>query len=134
MQTSSEDTHHGKSTPKYRLSLLSNIPSRIIKDNADISQILFISALIIQFISSLFHQPFSWQISLLFLRSVTETLSYRTVSILLNILNICEWSMFCFISNFMDSCLTKQQCWIRKWNSTQYCPFVPLQKWKKCSI
>ena len=90
MQTSSEDIHQGKSTPKYRLSLLSNIPSRIIKDNADISQILFIPALIIQFISSIFHQPFSWQISLLFLRRVTETLSYRTVSILLNILNICE--------------------------------------------
>lgn len=106
-QKFSEDTHHGKSTQKNSLSLFSNIPSRIIQGNADISQIFFILSLIIKFISSNFHQPFSWKISLLFLRRVTETLSYRTRSKLSNIFKICQWCMFCFISNIMESCLAK---------------------------
>ena len=56
----------------------SDIPSRFIRKNADISQILFIPVLIIRFISLFqsvyFHQSLKWEISLLSLKMVTEIL------------------------------------------------------------
>ena len=96
------------------------------------SQVFFILALIIQFISLSLDQSLNCQILLLLLKRVTNSKErYRPVGILSNISKIFERSIFCQVSSFMDSKLKRQQFAIRKGYSTQYCLLVMLEKCKK---
>ena len=109
----------------------SDIPSRIIKENADI----FTGILHSSFSNSIYQCEFS---SILKLANITPVfkerdrnfIDHRPVSILSNISKIFEWCMFRQISSFMDSYLSKQQCGFRKGYSPQYCLLVMLKKWK----
>ena len=56
--------------------------------------------------------------------------NHRPISILSNISKIFERCMFCQISSFLDSYLSKQQCGFRKGYRPQYCLLVVLEKWK----
>ena len=110
----------------------SDIPSRIIKTNADI----FTHFLHSSFDNSIYQSKFP---SILKLANITPVFkkgdrnskeNYRPVSILPNISKIFEQSMFRQISSSMDSYLSKQQCRFRQGYSTQYCLLVILEKWK----
>ena len=101
----------------------SDIPSRIIKQNADVFTDILPSSF-----NNLIYQSQSApifklvNISLAFKkgdRSFKE--NYRPVSILSNISKIFERCMFPQISRFVDSYLTKKQCGFRKGYSPQYC-------------
>ena len=108
----------------------SDIPSRIIKQNADV----FTDILPSSFNNLIYQSQFALifklvNISLAFKkgdRNFKE--NYRPVSILSNISKIFEQCMFRQISRFMDSYLTKQQCGFRKGCSPQYCLLVMLEK------
>ena len=101
----------------------SDIPSRIIKQNADV----FTDILPSSFNNLIYQSQFALifklvNISLAFKkgdRNFKE--NYRPVSILSNISKIFEQCMFRQISRFMDSYLTKKQCGFRKGYSPQYC-------------
>ena len=110
----------------------SDIPSGIIKENADI----FTDILHSSFNNSIYQSEFP---SILKLANITPVFkkgdrnskeNYRPVSILSNISKIFERCMFRQISSFMDSYLSKQQCGFRKDYSPQYCLLVMLEKWK----
>ena len=95
------------------------------------SQIFFIPVLIIRFISLNFHQSLNWQISLLSLQKVKEILrktmtSQHTFKHLKNVWTMKGSSNF----QFLDSCLSKQQCGFRKGYNPQYLLLVMLEKWK----
>ena len=101
----------------------SDIPSRIIKQNADVFTDILPSSF-----NNLIYQSQSApifklvNISLAFKkgdRNFKE--NYRPVSILSNISKIFERCMFPQISRFVDSYLTKKQCGFRKGYSPQYC-------------
>ena len=110
----------------------SDIPSRIIKENADI----FIEFLHSSFNNLTYQSEFPPILKLANISPVFKKgdrnfkENYRLVSILSNISKIFEWCIFCQISSFMDSYLSKQQCGFRRGYSKQYCLFVMLGKWK----
>ena len=90
----------------------SDIPSRIIKENADI----FTDFLHSSFNNSIYQSKFP---SVFKLANITAVMkkgdrnskkNYRSVSILSNILKIFEWCMFRQISSSMDFDLSKLQC------------------------
>ena len=111
----------------------SDIPSRIIKKNADI-------------FTDFFHSSFSYwiffQSEFPFIFNLASVIpvfekgdsnskeNYRPVNICSYISKIIERCMFCQISSFMDSHLAKQQRGFRKGYSTQYCLLVMLEEWK----
>ena len=101
----------------------SDIPSRIIKQNADVFTDILPSSFNNLIYQSQFAPIFKLvNISLAFKkgdRNFKE--NYRPVSILSNISKIFEQCMFRQISRFMDSYLTKKQCGFRKGYSPQYC-------------
>ena len=101
----------------------SDIPSRIIKQNADVFTDILPSSFNNLIYQSQFAPIFKLvNISLAFKkgdRNFKE--NYRPVSILSNISKIFEQCMFRQISTFMDSYLTKKQCGFRKGYSPQYC-------------
>ena len=110
----------------------SDIPSKIIKENADI----FTDFLFSSFNNSINNSEFP---SVLKLANVIPVFkkgdknskeNYRPVSILSNISKIFERCIFRQISNFMDTFLSKYQCGFRKGYSTQYCLLAMLEKWK----
>ena len=101
----------------------SDIPSRIIKQNADVFTDILPSSFNNLIYQSQFAPIFKLvNISLAFKkgdRNFKE--NYRPVSILSNISKIFEQCMFRQISRFIDSYLTKKQCGFRKSYSPQYC-------------
>ena len=101
----------------------SDIPSRIIKQNADVFTDILPSSFNNLIYPSQSAPIFKLvNISLAFKkgdRNFKE--NYRPVSILSNISKIFEQCMFRQISRFMDSYLTKKQCGFRKGYSPQYC-------------
>ena len=101
----------------------SDIPSRIIKQNADVFTDILPSSFNNLIYQSQFAPIFKLvNISLAFKkgdRNFKE--NYRPVSILSNISKIFERCMFPQISRFVDSYLTKKQCGFRKGYSPQYC-------------
>ena len=112
-----------------------DIPSRIITENADIFTVFLHSS----FNNSIYQSEFP---SILKLANITPVFekgdrnskeNYRPVNIPSNISEIFEQCMFCQISSFMDSYLSKQQCGFRNGYSTQYCLLVILEKWKNAA-
>ena len=59
--------------------------------------------------------------------------NYRPVSILSNISKIFERCMFCQISSFVDSYLSKQQCGLRKCYTPHNCLLMMLEKRKNAA-
>ena len=109
-----------------------DIPTKIVKENADI----FTNVLISNFNDSIKKSNFS---SILKNATITPVFkkgdrdskdNYRPVSILPNIYKIIERCIFCQLSNFMDQLLSKYQCGFRKGYSMQYCLLAMLEKWK----
>ena len=109
-----------------------DIPSKIIKENADI----FTDFLLSSFNNIVSNSVFP---SALKLANVIPVFkkgdknakeNYRPVSILSNISKIFERCIFRQISDFMDTFLSKYQCGFRKGYSTQYCLLAMLEKWK----
>ena len=95
---------------------VSVIPSRVIKENVDI---------LTDFLHSSFNNSiYQSQFPPIFKRENFTPVfkkggrnsgeNHRPVSIVSNISKIFEQCMFCQISSFMNSYLSKQQCWFRK--------------------
>ena len=109
-----------------------DIPTKIVKENADI----FANVLVSNFNDSFEKSNFP---SILKDATITPVFkkgdrnskdNYRPVSILSNISRIFERCIFRQLSNFMDQFLSKYQCGFRKGYSTQYCLLAMLEKWK----
>ena len=108
------------------------MPSRIIKENADI----FTNILHSSFNNSIYDSEFP---SILKLANIAPIFkkgdrnskeNHRPASILLTISKIFERCLFCQMCSFMDPYLSKQQCGFRKGYSPQYCLLVMLEKSK----
>ena len=109
-----------------------DIPSKIIKENADI----FASFLHSSFNTSVTNSEFP---SVLKQTNITPVLkkgeryskdNYRPVSILPNLSKIFEPCMFRQINAHVDAFLSKHQCGLRKGYSTQQCLLAMLEKWR----
>ena len=109
-----------------------DIPTKIVKENADI----FANVLVSNFNDSFEKSNFP---SILKNATITPVFkkgdrnskdNYRPVSILPNISKIFERCIFRQLSNYMDQFLSKFQCGFRKGYSTQYCLLSMLEKWK----
>ena len=109
-----------------------DIPTKIIKDNADI----FANVLVSSFNDSIEKSNFP---SILKNASITPVFkkgdrnskdNYRPVSIPPNISKIFERCIFRQLSNYMDQFPSKFQCGFRKGYSTQYCLLSMFEKWK----
>ena len=109
-----------------------DIPSKIIKENADI----FASFLHSSFNTSVTNSEFP---SVLKQANITPVFkkgeryskdNYRPVSILPNVSKIFERCMFRQINEYMDVFLSKHQCGFRKGYSTQQCLLAMLEKWR----
>ena len=110
-----------------------DIPTKIIKENADIfSDLLFASYSASVVKSSKFP-------SILTLADIIPVIkkgdkecknNYQPVNILPNTSKIFERIIFRQISNYMESFLSKYQRGFRKGFSTQYCLLFMLEKWK----
>ena len=107
-----------------------DIPSKIIKENADI----FASFLHSSFNTSVTNSDFP---SVLKQANITPVFkkgeryskdNYRPVNILPNVSKIFEQGVFRQINEYMDMFLLKHQCGFRKGYSTQQCLLVMLEK------
>ena len=110
-----------------------NIPTKIVKENADI----FANVLVSSFNDSTEKSNFPY-----ILKNASRTPlfkkgdrnskdNYRQVSVLPNIFKIFERTIFRQLSNYMDQLLSNFQCGFRKGYSTQYCLLLSmLEKWK----
>ena len=109
-----------------------DIPTKIVKENADI----FANVLVSNFNDSIEKSNFpsilkNATITPVFKKSDRNSKdNYRPVSILPNISKIFERCIFRQLSNYMDQFLSKFQCGFRKGYSTQYCLLSMLEKWK----
>ena len=108
-----------------------DIPSKIIKENADI----FASFLHSSFNTSVTNSEFP---SVLKQANITpvfkkgerySTDNYRPVSILPNVPKIFERCMFCQINEYMDAFLSKYRCGFRKGYNIQQRFLAMLEKW-----
>ena len=109
-----------------------NIPSKIIKENADI----FASFLHSSFKTSITNSEFP---SVLTQANITPVFkkaeryskdNYWPVSILPNVSKILERCMCRQINEYVDVFLSRYQCDFRKNYSTQQCLFAMLEKWR----
>ena len=109
-----------------------DIPSKIIKENADI----FASFLHSSFNTSVTNSEFP---SVLKQANITPVFkkgerylkdNYRPVSILPNVSKIFERCMFRQINEYMNVFLSRHQCGFRKGYSTQQSPLTMLEKWR----
>ena len=109
-----------------------DIPTKIVKENADI----FANVLVSNFNDSIEKSNFP---SILKNATITPVFkkgdrhskyNYRPVSILPNISKLFERCIFRQLSNFMDQFLSKYQCGFREGYSMQYCLLAMLEKWK----
>ena len=109
-----------------------DIPSKIIKENADI----FANFLHSSFNTSVTNSEFP---SVLKQANITPAFktgekyskdNYRPVSILPNVSKKFERCMFRQINEYMDVFLSKHQCSFRKGYSTQQCLLTMLEKWR----
>ena len=109
-----------------------HIPTKIVKENADI----FANVLVSNFNDSFEKSNFpsiskNATITSVFKKGDRNSKdNYRSVSILPNISKIFERCIFRQLSNYMDQFLSKFQCGFRKGYSTQYCLLSMLEKWK----
>ena len=108
----------------------SDIPSRNIKENADI----FTDILHFSFNNSIYQSEFPSILKLANIapvfKMVTEILRKTIDQILSNTSKIFEQYMFVEISSFTDSYLSKQQCGFAKDYNPSYCLLVMLERWK----
>ena len=109
-----------------------DIPTKLIKDNADIfAEFIFIS------LNKCIEQSvFPSKLKLANITPVHKKNSksskenYRPVSILSNISKVYEKFMFKQMSEYFESFLSKYQCGFRKGYSAQHCLLSMLEKWK----
>ena len=116
----------------FKACLDTDIPTKIVKENADIFANVFIS----NFNDSIEKSNFP---SILKNATITPVFkkgdrnskdNYRPVSILPNISKIFERCIFRQLFNFMDQFLPKYQCGFHKGYSTQYCLLAMFERWK----
>ena len=109
-----------------------DIPTKIIKDNADIFSDFLLSGFNNSITTFIFPSNLIQAILTPVFKKGDENSkeSYRPVSILPNISKIFERFLFKQISNFMEPFFSKQQYGLRKGYSTQYCRLSMLEKWK----
>ena len=116
-----------------RLFRSNDIPTKIIKDNAD-------------FFSDILHHTVNTSINNDFFPDImkiadikpafkngskTDKSNYRPVSILSNISKIYENCLYEQLSNFFEDIFSKYQCGFRKGISAQNCLTVLIEKWKR---
>ena len=108
------------------------IPTKIIKDNADIFSDFLLSGFNNSITTSIFPSRFRQAIITPVFKKEDKNAkeNYEPVSILPNISKIFKQFLFKQISNFMEPLFSKQPCVFRKGYSTQYCLLSILQKWK----
>ena len=109
-----------------------DIPRKVIKDNADIFSDFLLSGFNNSIKTSIFPSSLKQAIITPVFKKGDKNSkeNYRPVSILPNISKIFERLLFKQISNFMEPLFSKQQCGFRKGYSTQYCLLSMLEKWK----
>ena len=109
-----------------------DIPTKIIKENADI----FADILLASFNDSVKKSNFpsslrKANITPVFKKGYRNSKdNYRPVSILPNMSKMFERSIFCQLYGFMFEFLSKYQCSFRKGHSTQHWLLAMLEKWK----
>ena len=114
-----------------KVSLDTDIPTKILKDNADIFSDFFLSGFNNSITTSIFPSSQQAIIRPVFKKGDKNSKeNYRPVSLLPNISKIFEQLLFKQISNFMEPLFSKQQCGFGKGYSTQYCLLSMLKKWK----
>ena len=109
-----------------------DIPTKIIKDNADIFSDFLLSGFNNSITTFIFPSSLKQAIlTPIFKKGEKNSKeNYRAFSRLPNISKIFERFLFKQISNFMEPFFSKQQCGFRKGYSTQYCFLSMLEKWK----
>ena len=112
----------------------SDIPVKIIKDNADIfSEFIFHN-----FNNSIFDATFPSELKNVNVIPVFKKKdrinveNYRPVSILPNLSKIYERCLYDQMYKYFNHILSKWQCGFRKGFSTQHCLLVMTEKWRKC--
>ena len=111
-----------------------DIPTKIIKENADIFS-EFICMSVNHSIDNIFPSTLKLvNITPVFKKgSANSKENYRPVSILPNLFKIFERCMFKHMSNYFEEhFLSKYQCGFRKGFSAQHCLMALLEKWKTC--
>ena len=109
-----------------------DIPTKIIKENADI----FADILLASFNDSVEKSNFPSSLKKANITPVSKKGdrnskdNYRPVSILPNMSKILERCTFCQLYSFMIEFLSKYQCGFHKSYSTQHCLLAMLEKWK----
>ena len=109
-----------------------DIPTKLIKDNADI----FAEFIFINLNKCIEQSVFPSKLKLANITPVHKKASksskenYRPVSILSNISKVYEKFMFKQMSEYFESFLSKYQCGFRKGYSAQHCLLSMLEKWK----
>ena len=113
-----------------------DIPTKIIKENADIFSLEFICMSVDHSIdNNIFPSTLKLaNITPVFKKgSANSKENYRPVSILPNLSKIFERCMFKHMSNYFEKhFLSKYQCGFRKGFSAQHCLMALLEKWKTC--
>ena len=113
-----------------------DIPTKILKENADIFSDFFFAYYNASVVKS------SKFPSILTLADIIPVFkkgdkecknNYRPVSILSNMSKIFERIIFRQISNYVESFLSKYQCGFRKGYRTQHCLLFVLEKWKRAA-
>ena len=110
-----------------------DIPTKIIKENADI---------VADFIYQNFNNAIACSVFPVNLKNANvapvhkkdsrkNEANYRPISILPNISKIYEKSMYMQVSDFFENILSKYQCGFRKGFSSQHCLLVMIEKWRK---
>ena len=111
-----------------------DIPTKILKENADI-----VSDILFTYYNASFMKSSKFP-SILTLADIIPVFkkgdkecrnNYRPVSILNNMSKIFERIIFRQISNYMESFLSNYQCGFRKGFSTQHCLLLMLKGWKR---
>ena len=117
---------------KKKASQDTDIPTRIIKENADIiAKFLFLN-----FNNAVRESKFPDSLKNANVTPVykkdsrTEVTNYRPVSILPNLSKIYERLIYSQMSAFFDNILTKYQCGFRQGYSSQQCLLAMVEKWK----
>ena len=118
---------------KNKASQKSDIPIRIMKENANIFAEFLCETVNSAIKSSNFHNGLKLaDITPLHKKGMKDNKeNYRPVSVLPTLSKIFERILFEQMSGFFDNFLSEQQCGFRKRHSTQHCLLNILEKWKR---
>ena len=112
---------------------VSDIPTKIVKENSDIFADIIFHNLNDCFINSVFPENFKTAdvIPIFKKGDRADKDNYRPVSILSNLSKIYERCIYSQMADFFEKILSKYQCGFRKGLSAQHCLLLMIERWKK---